>query len=45
MQLSLADITGTINFAHKFKVFSGNVEQGEAIKANNSAIEYIFNSK
>ena len=45
MQLSLADITGTINYTHKFKVFSGNVEQGEPIKANNSAIEYIFNSK
>lgn len=44
MQLALSDITGTLNYAHKFHVISGN-PGSDAIKANNSVIEYIFNSK
>ena len=45
MQLSLVDITGTINFAHKFKVLSGSMEDGKDVKTNNVIIEHIFNSK
>ena len=45
MQLSLVDITGTINFAHKFQVLSGSMENGSAIKTNNVIIEHIYHSK
>lgn len=45
MQLSLVDITGTINFAHKFKVLSGSMDNGKEITTNNVAIEHIFHSK
>ena len=45
MQLSLVGITGTINFAHKFKVLSGSIDNGKDITTNNVVIEHIFRSK
>ena len=45
MQLSLVDITGTLNFVHKFKVLSGSMDSGQAVRTNNVMIEHIFNSK
>ena len=43
--MALVDITGTINFAHKFQVLSGSMEDGTDISTNNVVIEHIFYSK
>lgn len=45
MQLALVDVTGTINYAHKFEVIQGSADDGDRIVANNAVIEHIFNSK
>lgn len=45
MQLSLVDVTGTLNFAHKFTVLGGSLEGGGAVATNNIVIEHINSSK
>ena len=45
MELTLVDVTGPNNFAHKFQIIRGSIEQGGAIETNNVVIEHIYNSK